>query len=233
MKIIKTGELIALGMALLYISANAIPISVNYSASGYALGSVSQTATINSGQQDFISLGPDGQPLFDVNFGTSLITITALRSLQEPGSSTYFQFNWDFGLSPSGGIYFGNASLLSSTLFSVPPFTFPVYPNVSLNSANQDLGVSLFLTGGGNGFPTVNGGGAAVITYSAVPDICPTGVLLAVSMILLIILRFVVKQPNQSLPLALAVPQFTPRVGGGSACYSSGEQLTTKAQNIK
>jgi hypothetical protein len=46
-----------------------LPVSVNYSASASFEGSVTQTAVFQATLQDFIALGPDSLPLFDVSIG--------------------------------------------------------------------------------------------------------------------------------------------------------------------
>jgi hypothetical protein len=120
------------------------PISVDYSGSASRGVTVNQTAIILAMQQDFISLGPDLNPLFDVSFGGNQLTITALENFNVYQNG-FLAFNWIFQLEPTSGLSFTSANLVSSSLFSIPPFGFPVNPpSVLMQHPNQfQLAVSL------------------------------------------------------------------------------------------
>jgi hypothetical protein len=145
-----------------------LPISVNYSGSASVGGSVAQTADFQASVQDFIALGPDSLPLFDVSAGANQISITALRSFTiQPNG--FMDFNWVFALPSADGLSFSGANLVSSSLFSIPPFTFAVNPPVSFDPATQTISVGGFIADG-IGCGTVNDGGAAVIDFTVIPE---------------------------------------------------------------
>jgi len=151
-------------------------ISVNYSASASGEGPVTQSAVIQPTLQDFIALGPDSIPLFDVSFGAGQISITALRAFAI-GPNGFMDFTWDFAWTPASDLSFDSANLVSSSLFAIPPFTFPVNPPVSFDAASHSISVGGFIADGiGSG--VVNNGGLAVIDFIVVPE-PPAWILLA------------------------------------------------------
>jgi hypothetical protein len=146
-----------------------LPVSVNYSASASFEGSVTQTAVFQATLQDFIALGPDSLPLFDVSIGADQISITALR-IFTVGPNGFMDFNWNFALTPAAGCSFDGANLISSSLFSIPPFTFPVNPPVSFDSTTLSISVGGPIVDGPSGIDTVNNGGVAVVGFTIVPE---------------------------------------------------------------
>jgi len=152
-----------------------LPTSIVYNGSAGFYAPVSQSVVISAPQESFTAMGPDSSPLFDVSLSANQITITALRTFTI-GSSSFMDFHWDFTVVPGAGVSFASASLISSSLYSIPPFTFAVVPPVDFNSATGTISVGGFIADGvGQG--TVNQGGSAVIGFTIVPE-PSTGVLL-------------------------------------------------------
>lgn len=150
------------------LTIDGLPVSVNYSGSASSGRPVNQTATILAMRQDFVALGPDSLPLFDVSFGADQISITALRTFTVQPNG-FMDFNWNLALTPATGRSFSGANLMSSSLFSIPPFTFPVNPPVSFDSLTHSISVGGFIADG-LGTGTVNNGGVAVIGFIVVPE---------------------------------------------------------------
>ena len=144
------------------------PVSVNYSASASGYGPVAQTAVFQATVQDFIATYPDSIPLFDVSIAADRISITALRTFTVPPNG-FMNFNWKFALTPAAGLSFDSANLIFSSLFSIPPFTFPVNPPVSFDATTHAISVGGFIADG-IGTGTVNNGGVAVVGFSIVPE---------------------------------------------------------------
>jgi hypothetical protein len=147
-----------------------LPVSVNYSTSATGYGLVTQTTVIQATLQDFISLGPDSLPLFDVSIGTNRISITALRTFETTSGNDYMEFNWNFALTPAAGLSFDGANLSSSSLFSVPPFTFPVNPQVTFDPTTDSISVDGLVLDGDIGIGIVNNRGVAIIDFITVPE---------------------------------------------------------------
>lgn len=144
-----------------------LPVIVNYSGS-VPFETVNQTSTFLAMQQDFIALDPYSDPLFDVSFGENQLTITALSNFSYTGG--YLSFNWDFELTPYAGLSFDGANLISSSLFSLPPFSYNEVPGVSFDPTTDSISISMFISCGPVGTGTVNNGGVAVISFTTVPE---------------------------------------------------------------
>jgi hypothetical protein len=123
-----------------------------------------QTSVIGTGVE-FIARSPlaPNLDLFEVDFADSTLTITALHTLTD---STFMEFNWDFLINAPSGLVFTEASIISNTLFSIPPFTFAVDPTLTVNS--QLLSVNQFMSCG-VGTCTVTDGGSLNIAFTVVP----------------------------------------------------------------
>lgn len=87
------------------------------------------------------------------------------------------EFTWTFVWTPPSGFAFDSANLVSSSLFAIPPFTFPVNPPVSFDAATHSISVGGFIADG-IGMGVVNNGGLAVIDFTIVPE-PPIWILLA------------------------------------------------------
>lgn len=145
-----------------------LPVDISYTASATGYSPVTQTVVITAGLQDFTALGPDSSPLFDVSIQSNQIAISALRTFIMPKNSE-MDFNWVVTLAAGNDISLGSATLLSSTLFSVTPFTFSVDPPVTFDPSTGSISVGGPISDGvGNG--TVNEGGVAVIGFTTVPE---------------------------------------------------------------
>jgi hypothetical protein len=115
---------------------------------------------------DLICNGPDGLPLFRVDFSPDSLTIAALRGFQ---NNLSLEFRWAFSLPAGGELSFNSATLRSSTLFSIPPFTFPVEPTVVFDPVSRRISITRFIAAG-SGTATVNEDGAAVVDFTVVPE---------------------------------------------------------------
>lgn len=145
-----------------------LPVDINYTASATGYGSVTQAVVITAGLQDFTALGPDSSPLFDVSVQSNQISISALRTFTIPDNSQ-MDFNWVFSIAGSTGVSLGSATLLSSTLFSIPPYTSNINPPVIFDPTTGSISVGGPIADGvGNG--TVNNGSVAVIDFTTIPE---------------------------------------------------------------
>lgn len=115
---------------------------------------------------DLTLAGPDGPPLFEVEFFPGSLTITALRTFTD---SAALDFRWAFTLPATSQLAFSSATLRSSTLFSIPPFTFAVEPTVVFDPTTRTITISRFIAAG-VGTAQVNGGGSAVVDFTVVPE---------------------------------------------------------------
>jgi len=166
--------LMVLGCALPVSQTNAAStilnqnVSVDYLAHAFLLTPVTQMTTFEAIQPgpDFTADGPDGLPLFALDFASDILTITALRSYEDSGS---LEFSWLLTLDTASELAFNSASLLSSSLFSIPPFTFPVDPTVGFDEDSKTISIYRFMAAG-VGTAVVNAGGSAVISYTIIPE---------------------------------------------------------------
>jgi hypothetical protein len=121
---------------------------------------------INPGAE-FIARAPgDGADLFSIDISENTITITGLDSCSD---DLRLKFEWNFVIDSPSPITFDGAELVSSSLFSIPPFTFPVNPNVSFDIATNSILVSRYISAG-VGTAVVNKGGQAIIEFTTTPE---------------------------------------------------------------
>lgn len=110
--------------------------------------------------------GFDGDPLFAVHFGLQSFTISARNGFID---ELFVDFIWSFTLPAGSGASFGSATLVSSNLFLIPPFTFPVVPTVTFDPVTATITVRQFIAAGA-GLAMVNADGAATIAFTVVPE---------------------------------------------------------------
>jgi hypothetical protein len=142
---------------------------------GYAnVVSTTDVATVGSGVE-FMSQRPGGtSDLFQIDLTNNLLTITALEGFTD---SSFLSFNWEFTIQDPL-MTFDDASLVSNTLFSNPPFTNPVHPTVGFDTLNRTLTVSRFIAAG-IGTATITNGGIVEVSLSTstVPEPSSTALL--------------------------------------------------------